>query len=68
MRASIDTNVIIHLYKAGLQDVLFSFFDEGVCIYEQIRNVELNNHGKDVLDNAIYLCRCINIKIFGGNG
>ena len=23
MRASLDTNVIIHLYKAGLQSVLF---------------------------------------------
>lgn len=49
MRASLDTNVIIHFYKAGLQDVLFSFFDEGVFIYEQIRDVELDNHGGDVL-------------------
>ena len=49
MRASLDTNVIIHLYKAGLQSVLFDVFDEGVFIYEQIRNVELENHGRDVL-------------------
>lgn len=49
MRASLDTNVIIHFYKAGLQDILFKFFDEGVFIYEQIRNVELENHGQDVL-------------------
>lgn len=49
MRASLDTNVIIHFYKAGLQDILFTFFDEGVFIYEQIRNVELENHGQDVL-------------------
>ena len=41
MRASLDTNVIIHLYKAGLQSVLFDVFDEGVFIYEQIRSVEL---------------------------
>lgn len=41
MRASLDTNVIIHFYKAGLQDILFSFFDEGVFIYEQIRRVEI---------------------------
>ncbi len=50
MRASLDTNVIIHLYKAGLQRVLFDVFDEGSFIYEQIRNVELENHGRDVLE------------------
>ena len=52
MRASLDTNVIIHFYKAGLQEILFSFFDEGVFIYEQIRNIELENHGQDVLDKV----------------
>ena len=50
MKASLDTNVIIHFYKAGLQSILFDFFDEGVFIYEQIRNVELSNHGKEILD------------------
>ena len=49
MRASLDTNAIIHFYKAGLQNILFDFFDEGVFIYEQIRNVELENHGQDVI-------------------
>ena len=49
MRASLDTNAIIHFYRAGLQNVLFEFFDEGVFIYEQIRNIELENHGQDVL-------------------
>lgn len=49
MRASLDTNVIIHFYKADLQNILFDFFDEGVFIYEQIRNVELENHGQDVI-------------------
>lgn len=44
MRASLDTNVIIHFYRAGLQDILFECFDEGVFIYEQIRNIELENH------------------------
>jgi hypothetical protein len=48
----LDTNVIIHFYKAGLQDILFDFFDEGVFIYEQIRKVELENHGLDVLDRV----------------
>lgn len=52
MRASLDANVIIHFYKAGLQEILFSFFDEGVFIYEQIRNIELENHGQDVLDEV----------------
>ncbi len=52
MRASLDTNVIIHFYKAGLQNILFDFFDEGVFIYEQIRNVELNNHGQGVIPDV----------------
>ena len=50
MRASLDTNVIIHLYRARRQNILFELFDEGVFIYEQIRNVELNHHGQDVID------------------
>lgn len=49
MRASLDTNVIIHLYRANLQKILFEFFNEGVFVYEQIRSIELNNHGKDVI-------------------
>lgn len=52
MRASLDTNVIIHLYRAGIQHVLFELFDEGVFIYEQIRNVELEHHGRDVLEEV----------------
>ncbi len=49
MKASLDTNVIIHLYRAGRQNVLFELFDEGVFIYDQIRTIELKNHGADVL-------------------
>lgn len=49
MRASLDTNVIIHLYRAGLQSILFEIFEDGVLVYEQIRNVELERHGKEVL-------------------
>ena len=52
MRASLDTNAIIHFYKADLENILFEFFDEGVFIYEQIRNIELENHGQDVLDKV----------------
>lgn len=50
MRASLDTNVIIHFYRAGLQEILFDFFEEGVFIYEQIRKIELVNHAVDLLD------------------
>ena len=49
MRASLDTNAIIHFYNAELQAILFEFFDEAVFIYEQIRNIELKNHGQDIL-------------------
>ena len=52
MKASLDTNVIIHFYKADLQNILFDFFDEGVFIYEQIRDVELENHGQDILSKV----------------
>lgn len=52
MRASLDTNVIIHLYRAGLQNILFEFFADGVFIYEQIRNIELENHGKDIIPDV----------------
>lgn len=51
MRASLDTNVIIHLYRAGLQNILFDVFDE-VFIYEQIRNIELEHHGRDILSKV----------------
>lgn len=51
MRASLDTNVLIHLYRANLQNILFEFFEDGVFMYEQIRNVELKHHGQDVLNS-----------------
>jgi hypothetical protein len=51
LRASLDTNVILHFYRAHLQNILFEFFKDGVFIYEQIRNVELEHHGQDVLNN-----------------
>ena len=52
MKASLDTNVIIHFYRAGLQNDLFELFSDGVLIYEQIRKIELVNHGKDILDSV----------------
>ena len=53
MRASLDTNAIIHFYQAGLQNILFTFFDEGVFIYEQIREVELEHHVLSQIDADI---------------
>ena len=52
MRASLDTNAIIHFYRAGLQNILFDFFEDGVFIYEQIREVELQHHGQDILEQV----------------
>ena len=43
MDASLDTNVIIHLYKAGMQELLFNRF-ETLRVYEFIRNKELARH------------------------
>lgn len=52
MKASLDTNVIIHLYRARLESVLLEVFKDGLIIYEQIRNVELEHHGQDVLSEV----------------
>lgn len=45
MDASLDTNVIIHLYKANLQSVLFNRF-HGLKVYEFIRSHEMQNHAE----------------------
>lgn len=45
MEASLDTNVIIHLYKANLQSVLFNRFQK-LKVYEFIRNHEMVNHAE----------------------
>lgn len=50
MIASLDTNAIIHFYRVGLQNILFEIFEDGVIIYEQIRKIELENHGMDILE------------------
>lgn len=52
MRASLDTNVLIHVYRAGLEDILFDFFTDGVFIYEQIRKIELEHHGQEILNRV----------------
>lgn len=50
MRASLDTNAVIHFYQAGRQDILFKMFEDGVIIYEQIREVELEHHAGTLLE------------------
>lgn len=45
MEASLDTNVIIHLYKASLQTILFNRFHK-LKVYEFIRNHEMENHAE----------------------
>ncbi|MCO5387637.1 MAG: hypothetical protein NHB14_19755 [Desulfosporosinus sp.] len=43
MDASLDTNVIIHLYNADFQDLLFNRFEK-LKVYEFIRTQELKRH------------------------
>lgn len=50
MKASLDTNVIIHLYRANQQGVLFDLFPKGIYVYSFIVDVELRNHGQDIMD------------------
>ena len=45
MDASLDTNVIIHLYKANLQSVFFNRFEK-IKVYDFIRNQEMKNHAE----------------------
>ena len=50
MDASLDTNVIIHLYNADFQDLLFNRFEK-LKVYEFIRTQELKKHaGPEVLE------------------
>ena len=49
MKASLDTNVVIHLYRANAQELLFKLFLDGIFIDEFILNQELKRHGQDVM-------------------
>lgn len=46
MNASLDTNVIIHLYNASFQYLLFDRFEK-LKVYEFIRNTEMEHHAPD---------------------
>ena len=45
MDASLDTNVIIHLYKANMQEILFDRFDT-LKVYKFIQVQELDKHAE----------------------
>ena len=64
MRASLDTNVLIHVYRAGLEDILFDFFTDDVFIYEQIRKIELEHHGQEILDRVDADIKSGKIKVY----
>lgn len=50
MEASLDTNVIIHLYKANHQDILFRRFKK-LKVYAFIRYTEMKNHASaEIID------------------
>ena len=50
MEASLDTNVIIHLYKANFQAILFKRFEK-LKVYEFIREHEMDNHATPEIIN-----------------
>lgn len=43
MEASLDTNVIIHLYNANMQNILFGRFNK-LIVYDFIRSYEMHRH------------------------
>ena len=51
MNASLDTNTIIHFYRAGCQNILFEYFDS-IYLCDQVYSIELKNHGQDILSNV----------------
>lgn len=48
---SVDTNVFIHLYKGGCENLLFEFFDR-VCVHEYIIETELKNNDIDTYEKV----------------
>lgn len=46
MKATLDTNIIIHLYDVGLEEAIFSSFEE-VYVYDFIIDTELKKHGSE---------------------
>ena len=66
MKASLDTNVVIHLYRADRQEILFEVFEDEIFIYEQIRDVEREHHGRDILSVLDSDIAAGKIKVYSG--
>lgn len=56
MDASLDTDIVIHLYKSGKKDLLFSSFEQ-LLMYEYLKEVELRNNAF-----AVYEEFCIDVE------
>jgi len=52
MNASLDTDILIHLYKTGKKDIIFSFFNE-LYIYEYLVEEELKSKASQVYEEFI---------------
>lgn len=51
MNASLDTDIVIHLYKSGKKDLLFSHFDN-LFIYEYLLETEMQSKSKEVYEEV----------------
>lgn len=49
MNASLDTDIVIHLYKSGKKELLFSTFNE-LFIYEYLLEQEMKNKSFQVYE------------------
>lgn len=65
MKASLDTNVIVHLYRAQQQEMLFAMFEDGIFIDDFIYKVELEHRGKDILPEVESDITSGKLKIIG---
>lgn len=63
MNASLDTNTIIHFYRAGCQNILFEYFDS-IYICDQVYSIELKNHGQDILFDVYLDIQAGKIELF----
>ena len=50
MKASLDTNVILHLYRADAEAIIMHRFSDGLFVHEFIRKIEMVRHGQDILE------------------
>ncbi len=49
MNASLDTDIVIHLYKSRRKDLLFSHFDN-LFIYEYLLETEMQSKSTEVYE------------------